>query len=1624
MSLLAPACIAATPGPGRTLECGADPDFSACDNATSGGLIQGDETGCPAPVWDPAPILNVALPTGGSGTLEYLWVFTSDGPNLPVSLWTPIPNSNASSYDPGPISETTWYRRCARRSGCTEFVAESNFVTKTVSCCMDVTDGGHIGSDQAGCAPFAADTLIELLPPAGGGNAIEYSWWSSTTTSVWSPGDPGWMPASGQNDLPLYVPGILTQTTYFIRLAKGEGCTEFTVGSNVIVIAVYPQPGLSGNTAQPLCNGVPDGAVLLLPSGGTPPFHYQWSLPASADTSYLGGLSAGLYGATLTDAAGCSAEAVFLLEPEVVLSVALLAEPVTCAGQQDGQVTVTGVLNGTPGYGYAWSNAPGLSQASQTGLAPGDYAVTVTDTLGCIGLGSATVAPAADWAVDFSASPPTCPGGFDGTAAVNSILGGTSGYTFLWDDPLAQTTPLATGLSPGTYTVLITAVANNCAIAFNVPVPDTTGLQLSISHTNAGCGGLQDGSATVAVSGGQAPFQVLWNDPLSQTTTTASQLAAGTYAVTVHDAQGCSATASVTVETPFNATFELTAVPASCFDSQDGSVAVHILSGDPSSIQYLWNDPSASQEPQVDGLAPGAYQVTLTDDGGCLATGQTVVTAPPALLLSGTADSTTCPESPDGSLSLTVGGGSGAYQYAWDAPGLPAAATVGGLLPGVYAVTVTDQAGCTATLSLAVPAPAGMTLQLTIEDLTCAAVPAGSAAVTVTGGTAPYSFAWDDPQQTTTPVVSGIGPGGYTVTVTDGNGCQSEATAFIYTPPPVTLAVDVQGMTCDSDSAGIATAVAAGGVPPFQYAWSTGASQPTVQGLPVGTYTVTATDSYGCSTAATAAVTASSNLVLSVQVQDESCHGESDGSVIAAAAGGTAPLSWLWDQGATGPAINQLAAGSYSVTVTDANQCTGTALATVGTPDALLCAIQVNQPVGTYNGSDGVLVVQASGGTGSFLFDWSDGSTGQARYALPAGPYAVTVTDAAGCTCAAAVSLENPSKVGDFIWWDQNENGRQDAGEPGFQGVKVWLFGTTIGGMPVDRFVLSGADGYFAFDGLQEGDYQLSLELPPYHIPAPALAGPDPALDNDFDPLTAATVLFHLPQGTYDEARDGGLIFLDEPADIGDFVWEDLNQNGLQDSGEPGWANVPVRLFKIPSGIPYASTLTDAAGKYLFVGVPPGKYILEFGLFAFPNGYVFTTPDAGNDEALDSDVLSPSGRTDTFEILPFTLNDYRFDAGVHPMCSNVISGGAVGYDEQLCGAGADPSLIENISLPAGGFGDLHYLWLQSTTPVYNGPGDPNWQPVPNSDMPAYDPGPVAQTTFFIRCARREGCSEFTGESNIIAKEIQPLPVAAVQAAPDTVCMLEGAAFAAVSAGPGAFYHWTFGTDAVPAEGYSETEDDVYWYTAGLKEVVLKVTRLGCTRETAHAVFVEDCGHPIVVVEDFLASLSGEAVELAWKIRSTAPESVVFQLERAAGGLSFQPLALVGGEQGRFDYQATDARPFRGTNVYRLRWYVQDDMARSGYSEVRTVEGPVPPDRLAAVFPNPAGAWLRVERDRPAEAGMDLVLMDTWGRMVRTGRLQPAEAGRILDLEDLPEGTYLLQLRQEGKVQYEKIIRQR
>lgn len=1415
-----------------------DPCPDACDNVTDGGIIQGDETGCPNPTWDPGIIANLALPTGGSGTLQYLWIFTTGDPSLPVSMWNPIPNSNSPSYDPGPITATTHYRRCARRSGCIEYVAESNIITKSADCCSNVTQGGLISPDQSACSAFDPDTLQNLQMPSGGSGGLEYQWVYSLTGTAWSPSNPDWIVIPGANQ-EWYDPAPIAQTYFFIRLSRRDNCLDFTGVSNIAALAVNPPITVTGNTALPQCDGVNDGIIQLSVVGGQGPYQYNWSGGLS-NNSIQGGLPAGNYEVTITDANGCSAWASFSLANEIELSPILSIAGESCIGAGNGSIAVTGVTGGIPPFSYSWSNAPGNAQSSQQGLAPGNYSVTIADSAGCLADSSVWLAPGPALQAFVTVTAPSCAGFSDGVASIDSIVGGSGQYAITWDDPAGQTGPVAINLTAGTYTASILDLMLGCSLQVQVVVPlGGTLLSLSVSATDASCWDIPDGSATVATSGGIPPYNYLWDAAaLSQTSLTADMLPFGTYQVTVTDAAGCWATANAVVEAPLSSGVQLDVSPVTCAGLNNGTAVAVVSNAGTLNCQYEWSGlPDTTS--QVQQLSPGSYTVTVSVAGTCSATATGVVTQPAALDLSLSAANATCADSFDGSIFAQVSGGTPApgYAFAWS-NGSAAQDKLNGLGGGQYALTVTDANNCTVSGSISVQAPPPLAIAVSTQDVECAGQSTGMVSALASGGTGPYSYFWDG-LNVSTNQVNGLPAGAYTLEVTDANGCEHTATAFIFMPPPLELVINPGNLICDYDSNGSAQAMVSGGVAPYEYLWANGQAAATIGGLSPGSYGLTIADANGCTLSESVEITALSNLEAALSVQDASCFGAQDGAVHASSTGGAAPVAYVWSNGYTGAMVSGLSAGLYQVTATDAIGCVATEQAVIASPASLNCQITVVHPISVHNESDGAIMVTANN-LQNLDISWSNGSSQQTLWGLSHGTYSATVTDPDNCSCTATVALTNPSRIGDFVWHDIYSNNIQDPWEPGMQGIQLWLSGTTVSGISIDTFTFTDSAGQYNFDGLESGYYQLEIALPNSHLLSDFQStGGNPDIDSDFNPGTALSPMIFLPQGVNRGDIDAGFQILDSLVTIGDRVWRDVNQDGIQQSNEPGLANIAVNLYQLPGSALVASATSDSQGVYLFTGVSPGTYFLEFSLQGLSSTHVFSPQHVGSNDQVDSDANPANGRSPVFVVANLMQDDLSLDAGIYDLCDNVTSGGSIGYEESLCGAGPDPAAMVSLSLPSGGSGNLEYYWMVGSTPVFNGPGTPGWVPIPNTNTPAYNPGPIFQTSYFIRLSRRQGCPQYIGASNLVAKTVTPYPVAQIIEEPGEVCLSDPGNFEAAFAGTNASYFWNFGADAFPPTAATQASDDIFWISPGVKLVSLSVSKDGCSLSVSTTVTVDD-----------------------------------------------------------------------------------------------------------------------------------------------------------------------------------------
>ncbi len=343
-----------------------------------------------------------------------------------------------------------------------------------------------------------------------------------------------------------------------------------------------------------------------------------------------------------------------------------------------------------------------------------------------------------------------------------------------------------------------------------------------------------------------------------------------------------------------------------------------------------------------------------------------------------------------------------------------------------------------------------------------------------------------------------------------------------------------------------------------------------------------------------------------------------------------------------------------------------------------------------------------------------------------------------------------PGSIGDFVWNDTDKDGIQDANEPGVNGVTVQLLDCNN---QVIATTTTNGVGFYTFTGLNAGCYKVRVLLPDGYQFTQPNQGSDGTKNSDVNPSNGMTNNINLAQGENNPNIDAGIFKPDTtgPGKIGDFVWFDANGNGMQDAGEPGIPGVIVILQKC-NGAMVAFTTTDPNGMYMFNNVQAGDYQVKFANPGNYNGVPIqpTIQFAGSDPSKDSNA-DWLGVSACFTLNPGETNltiDAGFKGDSPVICDNITDGGQIGYDESECQT-YNPAEIVNLQLPSGGTGQIEYVWLKSTTGC---PDNPN-QAIPNSNSPTYDPEPINQTTWFLRCARRAGCDVYI-ESNCIKKEVK------------------------------------------------------------------------------------------------------------------------------------------------------------------------------------------------------------------------------------------------------------------------------
>jgi len=905
---------------------------------------------------------------------------------------------------------------------------------------------------------------------------------------------------------------------------------------------------------------------------------------------------------------------------EAQLSLVYSTTNVSCHGDNNGIATVV-ASGGEAPYTYMWSTGAGTPTINN--LAAGTYEVTVVDNNQLQATGSVTILEPVALGITLFSTYQICDVMPDGTAGAQPT-GGVPPYSYLWST--GATTENITGLVEGIYSVTVTD-ANACTQEGTIEVLAFTneGIWIGDSTIHITCFEANDGMAIAMPMSGTAPYLYAWSN--GDTTMKVTNLAPGPYTVTVTDVNGCAGTLTFLVEEPTELTTTVGVTPASC--AATGSVVV-TPNGGTGPYNIEWGN--GLTDFTITGLAPGTYTATVTDANGCEEEITITVTGTgSSLTVNGTVVAPAgC--TINGSGLISVVSGSGMYTYLWS-DGQTTAQAVN-LPAGTYTVTVTDIANsCTGVGIVVIPSITAVEVAATpLVNASCNA--AGSAIATVTLGIAPFTYEWSNGQQGAT--ATGLLPGAYSVTVTDTTGCVGVANVQItQIPLPVSSTQVLSNATCSAG--GSAVVVASSGQPPYTYMWSNSATTATISGLSVGTYYVTVTDSLGCTRTDSVNVLLTPPPVLNpVVLSTAGCLG--GGSATVGVTGGLAPYSYLWSNGETTATAVNLPPGTSTVVVRDANACEVSASVLINPPNQPSASVAIINPADCNSGA--TVVAIPSGGLAPYSFSWSTGDSTATVSNVPPGTYSLTVTDANGCsTIVPTIFIQQTGniKIGDFVWYDVDQNGLQSAVELGL-GVP----GVTV------NLTTEGADGAF---------------------------------------------------GTSDD-------------------------------------------------VVVATTITGPTGHYLFDCVEPGTYVVVFS--NLPSGYQFTFKDVGQNECLDSDA-DLLGATDPFTVVAGQSNNICIDAGIHMECEPLIFPGTICCNQTIC-SGETPSRIQEVAPPSGGEGSLEYLWMEF---IRRPQGPATWVPIDGATSRDYQPGQLKETAYYMRTARRAGCDRYI-ESNIITVEVLPI----------------------------------------------------------------------------------------------------------------------------------------------------------------------------------------------------------------------------------------------------------------------------
>ncbi|MCF8346206.1 MAG: gliding motility-associated C-terminal domain-containing protein [Bacteroidales bacterium] len=905
--------------------------------------------------------------------------------------------------------------------------------------CPSTDDTTGLAIDEPPVLTITVDNIIPATCFAGNDGSIEITAGGGSPSGTGTGYFYSWTGPNGytstDEDITALEPG-----DYTVEVSDNEGCTQssgtLTVGqgSEITLTAV--------SSTNVSCNGGNDGTATVTASGGLPGYTYLWAGQGSGTTTSEQNpltLVADTYNLTVTDAQGCNSffeAAITITEPDPINASVIAVTNISCFGETDGNADVT-VSGGTEPYAsFNWttSGTYNSTQEDPSNMPEDTFSLEVTDNAGCVQNFPDIITitePEEITATVDAATNVSCFGGADGTAQISAAQG-TPGYTYIWtgiNTGYNGTDEDPTDLVADTYDLRITD-ANACVKDFNnfVTIDQPTDITAVINITDVKCNGEETGEISVIPSGGSSPYTFDWTGPGTFNTTDQNLigLKAGSYDLTITDNQGCTKdfnNNTVSENTPVSAAFVINDL--TCYQSGDGAIQTTISGGvAPYTVSWTGaNGYNNNSNEDISSLDASLYTLTVNDALGCeQAFPPQPVAEPDPLDASFTSSDVICFGNDDGTINLTVTGGTPAYIYSWSGPGgfSSPQENISGLAPGNYSLTLEDASGCTAAYpdEVTISEPEDIQVTNSKTDISCNGADDGTISIVTSGGTPAYTFDWSGPDGFSSEQqnISSLKPGMYNLTVTDNNSCIKVFNNLSEITEPTAITVTLTSQTdllCYDAGDGSVEIDVAQGTSPYTFSWTNNlgtevSTDEDPQNLPAGVYSVKVTDNNFCTVTYTDLVnlTRPPELIYSsVIVTDVSgCPGDSNGEIAVTASGGTGSVEYSLNSGSyqsSGTFIS-LTKGVYLVTARDDNNCIRDTALAISEPLPLSIVSETATQAGCHGTSTGMVSLTTQGGTNPVTYVLNPpvlpSQTSGTFSGLSPGDYIVEASGSAGCT--------------------------------------------------------------------------------------------------------------------------------------------------------------------------------------------------------------------------------------------------------------------------------------------------------------------------------------------------------------------------------------------------------------------------------------------------------------------------------------------------------------------------------------------------------------------------------------------------------------------------------------------------